>query len=75
MDVTRADSACASGADIVRIHPQTPPQEPKQHDCRCTGSEADGADRPWCPPLGLWTPVSSPALQGAIVWDQGMFKT
>ena len=55
--------------------PQTPPQGPKQQDCRHTGSEADDADRPWCPRLGLRTPVSSPTLQGATVWDQGIFET
>lgn len=74
-DVTRADSARAPGADVVRIHPKTRPQEPRLHDCTRTGSEADDAGRPWCPHRGLRMPVSSPALQGAVVWDQGIFET
>lgn len=71
MDVTRADSACAPGAGIIRIHPRLPLTSPNS----MTGSEADDADRPWCPRLGLRTPVSSPTLQGAIVWDRGIFET
>ena len=51
MDVTRADSACAPGADIVRIHPRRPHKSPDNTAAEAL-AEAKGADRPWCPRLG-----------------------